>query len=212
LPRSNILKFPVICILLICTISGCATLSKNECLNGDWLTIGYEDGAKGEPREQIGAHQEACSEYGITPDFTTYQKGYDNGLQLFCTPRNGFIRGKSGYQYTGICPEKLEIGFLDGYDGGREIYQHTIKSNSLEEELGSMNSRIVAIEHEIRENEHILLENDIPKERRRRVYRSIEVLKNEHYDLELRFQSILDKKAEIDHRLDFLRKRYQAYQ
>lgn len=206
------MKFPVICILLSCTISGCATLSKNECLNGDWLTIGYEDSAKGEPRERIGAHQEACSEYGITPDFTAYQKGYDNGLLLFCTPRNGFIKGKSGYQYTGICPEKLETGFLDGYDGGREIYQYTAKSNALDHDLHSMNRRIVALEHEIRENEHILLKDSIPKDQRRKIYHTIEELKNEQYDLEHHFQNTLDEKENIDHRLDFLQRRYQAYQ
>ncbi|SHO48936.1 DUF2799 domain-containing protein [Desulfopila aestuarii] len=206
------MKSPVICLFLICSLSSCATLSKNECLNGDWLTIGYEDGAKGESRERIGAHQEACSEYGIAPDFNTYQKGYDNGLLLFCTPRNGFIKGKGGYQYSGICPEKLESGFLEGYDGGREIYQHTVKSNSLNNELQSMDSRIADIEHEIRQNEHILLDNATPKDQRRRVYRTIEELKHDHYDLERRFQNVLEEKEEIDHRLDFLRRRYQAYQ
>jgi len=206
------LKFPLICILLLCTLSGCATLSKNECLTGDWLTIGYEDGAEGKPRERIGAHQEACAEYGIAPDFTTYQQGYDNGLLLFCTPRNGFIKGKAGYQYTGICPERLENGFLDGYDGGREIYQHSVKSNRLENDLRGLDNRIATLNHEIKEHEHLLLENTMPRDQRRKTYHTIEELKNERYHLDRHFQELLDEKDEIDHRLDFLYRRYQAYQ
>lgn len=206
------MKFPFIILFLSCTLAGCATLSKNECLTGSWLTIGYEDGAEGQPRERIGSHQEACAEYGVTPDFSSYQQGYDNGLLLFCTPRNGFIKGKSGYQYDGICPEKVESGFLQGYDGGREIYEYSQKSSSLNNEMQAIDNRMAALDHRIREEERILFRDEVTRNERRRIYRMIEDLKDEHYDLEIRFQRLLDEKEDVDRRLDFLHRRYRAYQ
>lgn len=199
-------------LLAVIILSGCATLNKDECLHGDWLTIGYRDAADGQPRERLGDHQQACAEYGVTPDFATYQQGYDNGLKLFCTPRNGFARGRDGYTYRGICPESLEQGFLQGYDGGREIHLQTVESNKLQSELQSIASRIGAIDDEIDEREHALFQDNITKEQRRHHYRAIKDMKDEQYSLEQRYNQVLEIKDDIDHRLNFLYRQYRAYQ
>lgn len=37
-------------------LSGCATLSKEECMVGDWQTIGYNDGVAGYHSERLTSH------------------------------------------------------------------------------------------------------------------------------------------------------------
>ncbi len=200
-----------LCFLLL-LLAGCASLSKNECLNGDWRTIGYEDGAQGQPRERIGAHQQACAEYGIAPEFSAYQQGYDQGLVLFCTPRKGFLKGKSGYAYTGICPADLEVGFLQGYDGGREIFLQTGESSRLHRELQTIADRIDAIEQQIEDAEQLLDTGEVPREQRKRHYREIRTLTEEQSELRHRYRHLLEETEKVDDRLDFLRRHYSAYQ
>jgi len=200
-------------VLLLCLLlAGCASLSKNECLTGDWRTIGYEDGAEGQPRERIGAHQQACAEYGITPDFTIYQQGYDQGLILFCTPRQGFFKAKSGYVYTGICPAELEEGFLQGYDGGREIFLKSGESSRLHRDLQTIAGRIVAIEQQIEETELLLDSGEVPRDQRKLHYREIRTLEEEQFGLRRRYRHLLEETEKVDDRLDFLHRHYRAYQ
>jgi len=39
----------------ILILAGCASLSKNQCLNADWYAVGLEDGAVGRPLERLSA-------------------------------------------------------------------------------------------------------------------------------------------------------------
>ena len=57
-------------------MSGCATLNESECQSANWEIIGLEDGSKGRNTSYIGEHREACSEYRIAPDLTSYIKGH----------------------------------------------------------------------------------------------------------------------------------------
>ena len=41
-------------------LSSCATLSKQECLVGDWQAIGYNDGVAGYQSERLASHAKAC--------------------------------------------------------------------------------------------------------------------------------------------------------
>ncbi len=41
----------VLCVAMIASFLGCATLSKNECLEADWFEIGRKDGMIGKPSE-----------------------------------------------------------------------------------------------------------------------------------------------------------------
>ena len=39
-------------------LQGCAsTMNENECVHVDWRTVGYEDGARGEPADRLGQHR-----------------------------------------------------------------------------------------------------------------------------------------------------------
>ena len=42
-------------------LEGCATLSKNECLQAQWYDIGFTDGAGGHTLTRIGKPRKACA-------------------------------------------------------------------------------------------------------------------------------------------------------
>ena len=67
-------------IAAIIFVSGCASLSKEECQTADWRTIGYEDGVQGRPEARIGEHRKACAEHGVALELETYRSGWDEGV------------------------------------------------------------------------------------------------------------------------------------
>lgn len=50
----------------------CATLSKQQCLIGDWQTIGYNDGVAGYSSERLASHSKACAKAHVTPDYLAW--------------------------------------------------------------------------------------------------------------------------------------------
>lgn len=152
--RMNSSKLNLVWIALVFAgLAGCATMSSDECLTGDWTTIGYEDGVRGYAADRIGQHRKACAKHGVTPDFAAYQSGRDQGLVEYCQPSRGFNIGSSGGRYYGVCSVDLEADFLDAYNAGYHLY--TLKSNvnransaihSKEHELGQIDEEILAKE------------------------------------------------------------------
>lgn len=106
--------------LLATLLSGCATpsLSKNQCLEGDWRRIGFDDGRAGFTPSRVDRHTEACEELGIVPNGGDYRAGWNDGVRGFCTSGQGLRNGQAGESYHGLCPPDLEPAFLSGYDQG----------------------------------------------------------------------------------------------
>lgn len=80
-------------------LAGCATLSKDQCLMGDWYDIGIQDGAEGYSPSRLAQHQEACAEFRVRPDRGAYQAGWDRGIGEYCT-RIAASRKAGGAQAT----------------------------------------------------------------------------------------------------------------
>jgi hypothetical protein len=127
-------------------VSGCASMSDEECLATDWSAVGYEDGARGYTTERFSRHRQACAKHGITADFGAYQAGRDQGLVEYCQPGRGYDVGVSGGRYYGVCSADLERDFLDAYNAGYHLY--TLRAN-----VNHANSSIYAKEREL-ENVH----------------------------------------------------------
>lgn len=141
--RMNSSKLNLVWIALVFGgLSGCATMSGDECVTSDWTTIGYEDGVRGHTADRIGQHRKACAKHGVTPDFAAYQSGRDLGLVEYCQPSRGFSVGSSGGRYNGVCSVNLEGDFLDAYNAGYHLY--TLKAN-----VNRENSAIHSKEHEL---------------------------------------------------------------
>jgi hypothetical protein len=141
-------KFIAIALINV-SVMGCATLSKEECLQGDWRGIGYRDAINGYGLTWLEQHQKACADYDVTPDLNAYRTGHDEGLVIYCTPENGFKVGQAGrYYQDGICPAHLANAFLDQYLIG-------VNSSSgifYDQHLAGLYSKLSLIENNIGSN------------------------------------------------------------
>lgn len=123
------------------TVAACATLSKEQCLQGDWRAIGYIDGADGRPMSRIEDHAKACEKTGATPDMSLYVQGRDQGLMRYCTEGNGFRVGRQGHSYAGVCPPPVEPEFLGGYADGERVHAAESRLASARSDLDSADAR-----------------------------------------------------------------------
>jgi len=119
-------------------------LSEDECLAGNWRSIGFEDGAQGQAPDRVGEHRSACERHGITPNFELWRLGYDEGLVRYCTRDNGFRVGALGQTYRGVCAGPAAAEFLPAYNDGHDLYQ-------LQQALNQAQSDLNSVTYDIRE-------------------------------------------------------------
>ena len=135
--------FPICALVCIAAqLSGCATLSEQQCLTADWESIGYQDGSRGYDAGRIASHTEACTEHAVRVDSQQYEEGRKRGLELFCTGPNGVRVGRQGGNYSGVCPADLEPIFLRGYDLGREINRIEAHMQQLRSDIQRTQARL----------------------------------------------------------------------
>ncbi len=132
-------------------LAGCASMSGDECITGDWHAIGFEDGSRGHAAERLGDHRKACAKHGVAPDFAAWRSGHEEGLRLYCQPSRGFNVGASGGSYNGACAPDLEPAFLDAWRTGNHLY--TLRSN-----VDATNSAIYGAERELEETQERMRE------------------------------------------------------
>ena len=77
----------------VITLTGCASMSVDECKTADWRMIGYEDGITGRSALQLKEHRKACAEHGIAPNLDVYLTGHEQGLMVYCRPVKAFDLG-----------------------------------------------------------------------------------------------------------------------
>jgi hypothetical protein len=188
-------------------LSGCASMSAEECAVSDWHTIGFEDGAQGHAADRLGDHRRACAEHGIAPDFEAYRAGREEGLQLFCQPSRGFDLGARGGHYNGVCAAELEPLFLDAYRSGVQLY-------SLQSNVSSATNRINARESElnrtrdlIRQKEAELIDREATTEERVLLLADLKELAERTGELEAEIDQLIDERARHEEHLAS----YQAY-
>ena len=169
-------------MILAGMFSGCASLSKNECLQADWYQLGYRDGSRGAPRSLFQKHTDACLEHAVNADREAYFKGREEGLSTYCTYESGFNQGRAGNRYQHVCPPELESGFMAGYRKGQEIHQY-------ESQIASLEHRLRSIESQIQYKEKQLVSTDLSYDTRKKIRADIRYLDLEYRDAvrELRY-------------------------
>lgn len=130
--------------LLVVTMAGCETMSREECLSADWYQTGYQDGRDGRDRARIESITESCAKTSVSPDRKQYFLGRDRGLLEYCTPAHGFDLGKNGSSYNRVCSPQTAENFEQAYNEGKRIYdarqrlkQLEVKRHQLEEKLST---------------------------------------------------------------------------
>ena len=103
-------------------VTGCASVSKEDCLLTDWYEIGRMDGRQGRPRTAFQGRAKACLEHGINADRQAYYSGHDQGLNYYCTEQKGFELGQQGLPFNSVCPLQLEPNFRAGYNRGIQSF------------------------------------------------------------------------------------------
>lgn len=164
---------------LLCLWGGCATLSKDECLRGNWYGIGLTDGSRGYTQARFAQHLEACREYQVLPRQDEYLQGRQAGLEHYCAPANAYAVGQAGADYTGVCPPEREALFLRAYLQGYVHYATAKASNvrsSLVSEVDRLYNNIRDLERRSR------AETDTA--RRQHMERDIDSLRHRHRRLE----------------------------
>lgn len=130
-------------LLFTLILSGCQTLSKEECVAADWRVIGEQDGAAGHPPQQrFGDHAKSCEKAGVVPNQSLWNEGYQVGLKRFCTPLSGLAHGQKGGTYANTCPAEQASGFLSGYSVGKRQYDKKGEISSLQSRIRSAQSTI----------------------------------------------------------------------
>lgn len=156
-------------------LTGCSSMSANECIATDWRTVGYEDGVVGYSGNRIGQYRKACSKHGVAPDLAEYQAGRDQGLREFCKPQNGFRVGARGNGYNGVCPAELDAAFMGAYETGRQLYTLRSRVGSTQDEISSMRAEMDRIDQDLVSTGARILDPSITNE-----YRAQLVLDSKH--------------------------------
>lgn len=167
----------VLLMMFVLLTQSCATLSKKECLGGEWRKIGFQDGSRGYGEDRWDDNIKACSKYGVRFDKKDYLKGRASGLMSYCTSQNGLREGRSGNHYRGVCPDDLEPAFLKSYNLGLKIHRLDQKIQSLESDIDRYEAQLK--EQKLGDKERAQIRRTI-----REQGRTVERLKDQVNDLE----------------------------
>ncbi|MFN4056819.1 MAG: DUF2799 domain-containing protein [Roseinatronobacter sp.] len=129
----------LLALMGVLVLASCASVSREECLAGDWVSIGQRDGASGQDGPaQFSRHIRACEKVAVVPDQSAWARGYQQGLVRYCTPAVGLEEGLAGRSYRGVCPVATQARFLEGLNIGRAVYDQRQVISEIDSELGSL--------------------------------------------------------------------------
>ena len=171
-------------VLAALSLSGCATLSEDECRTANWQAIGYEDGVDGQPANRVARHRKACAKHDVQLDLAAYNAGRAAGLEVYCQPHNGYREGLAGNTYHGECPAALADEFVFAYNYGREI--HDVEADVRDEQraIDRLHDDFHAIGDEILQKETLLVSPGLTPGERVAVLADIKHLVQERRDIE----------------------------
>ena len=189
--------------LALAGLSGCATMSGDECLTSDWEAIGYEDGARGYSSDQLGSRRKACAKHGVTPDFSAYQRGREQGLAEYCQPGRGFSVGSGGGRYNGVCSAHNEADFLDAYNAGHQLYALRSNVNRATNAINARERELDRIREDMTAKEVALISSETTSEERVVLLLDLKELSERTGQLEAEIKDLYDERArhqvELEH-------------
>lgn len=172
----------VMCLLVL--LSGCATMSKEECKQADWYLKGVEDATHGFALDRVVEHGKACARVNIVPDMKDYREGHAKGARLYCVPEKGYSEGRGGAPYNGICPVELEPKFLRAYRDGQELFTIQRNIDRMANEINNNHAQIDNNYNEISQLKYEIVNSSNEQDRRYKM-RRIDELENEIRNLTL---------------------------
>ncbi len=115
-------------------LSGCATYferaAQNACFNKDWFATGFNAAKYGRASDEIWQREDRkCAKHNLWSNKNDFQRGYELGLDAFCTEQNGFEFGLRNRRYEPLCTTDVQWDFDLAYYDGQTIH-HTRRSLS----------------------------------------------------------------------------------
>jgi hypothetical protein len=118
-------------LLLAVAVSGCETMTPNECKLANWREIGLRDGLQGETMAMLDERSGDCAKAGVRIDADQYLAGRGQGLQNYCRLDNAVPLGLSGGSYSGVCSPLVDVEFRRRHQAARAVYELRGKVNDL---------------------------------------------------------------------------------
>jgi hypothetical protein len=166
-------------VLISTTLTACASMSVDECKVANWHEVGFNDASKGYDKHRFEKHSKACQKAGITPNFDTYTKGYEDGLRIYCTPQNIFELGLDGRGDYKICPSSEHSLLKPYHDVSNSYYQAKKDRKQLLDD--------------IQRYQLLLNGKDLKKETKESYQRSLSLLENKRFRITQDFYDAEDK-------------------
>lgn len=201
----------VLAALATLALSGCASMSGEECATSDWSAIGFEDGARGYTTDRFSSHRKACAKHGITADFRAYQEGRDEGLVQYCQPTRGFILGENGSTYNGVCDVALEEEFLDAYQVGHLLYELRSSVNMANSKIQYKERELDKIADQVRSKEVALISDETTTKERVLLLADLKELSERTGELEAEIEEQIEIRVGYEHELANYERTVAAY-
>lgn len=126
----------VIALAGLCLI-GCSSsmMSEQECTSTNWRVRGVTDAWQGKYSSTIHDYQDACSEYGLTPNSKQWKQGYFHTLHQQCTPSKAMyiLMTNPNQAYTGPCMADPDFAKVMNTDKAK--IQQQIRMQKIEDRL-----------------------------------------------------------------------------
>lgn len=131
-------------LLAAALMSGCDTMTPDECRSANWNDIGLRDGLAGKTMSTLDDRAKSCAKAGTYVDSASYVAGRERGLRTFCRLENAAPLGLNGTSYAGVCPAPLDFEFRRRHQAGYAVY-------TLRSEIGSLDSRGERLQRRLRD-------------------------------------------------------------
>ena len=132
-------------IVLTCALSGCATMSPEECLQANWEEVGYNDAVEGYPVSRSSEHREACADTGVSVDFELYRNGHALGLPYYCTREIGFETADHGGEFATQCRRETFPDYVAGYSEGLDVFRLKTEMREIEIQIDEKSDQADAL-------------------------------------------------------------------
>lgn len=197
----NIKSAGMLATISLLGLSGCASMSGDECVTSDWHAIGFEDGSRGLAADALGDRRKACAKHGVTPNFDAYQAGRAEGLHEFCRPTRGFNLGASGGYYNGVCPASNEASFVDAYNTGHQLFTLRSAVNAANAKINARKREQERVEEEIKQTEAALIAKETTTEDRVLLLADLKDLSERTGQIESEIFTLVEERANAEQEL-----------
>lgn len=135
--------FPLcLAVFLLHLLTGCATMTVEECNVADWRAQGSTDARSNYPTDRLKRHLMSCKHADVMVDEAAYLGGYEEGARAFCIPKNAFEHGRAGYRVRTDCPDDVYRWVRAAFLAGHGIYNAEREIRNLRREISRLGSDI----------------------------------------------------------------------